>query len=524
MIHAITLRPWIRKIAKPITVFASFTLLSATAQAPLDVRVALVVGNATYSGDMALTNPANDAAAMSGALKNLGFTVIEIRNASRAQMEDGVKKLFVALKGKQGVGMLYYAGHGLQIDWKNYMVPVDAKLQTAKDVPGQTLDVADVLDALKAAGSRMNVVVLDACRDNPFAEKGGKGLAPVDAPPGTFLAFATSPGNVAEDGIGSNGLYTKHLLAELQKPVSIENVFKRVRLNVRKESNGRQIPWESTSLEDDFSFAANRQVASVSRGAQRDADFVEQKAQWDKIKDLESVDALYDFLVKYPSGLIAEVAQAKLERLSKTSVTQQFGKTEPIQNLVGDKLKIGDSWTVRHTSRFKGFFGGMSEDVRSFNYRVASQQGEVYEIIQRGGFVDSAKTFWTGRGAVVRYEGLMSATREFDPPLPKLPLGIFKIGDSSISRSTLILNGKKLGDFESEIKVLGRESLTTPAGTFDTYKIERNATELTIGGDVMKIKWIAWYAPNILVPLKEVDERSNGEVFTFEVTNFKAGS
>ena len=240
---------------------------AAAAQAPLDVRVALVIGNADYAGAAALANPANDARAMASALKSLGFTVIELRNGSKAEMNKAVVAVRDALIGKQGVGLLYYAGHGLQLDWRNYMVPVDAKLVSATDVPVQAMDVNTVLDAFKRAGNRMNILVLDACRDNPFAASGsGKGLAQVDAPPGTFLAYATAPGNVAEDGDekSGNGLYTQYLLEELKKPAAgIEDIFKRVRLNVRKQSQGRQIPWESTSLEDDFYFNAGLKVKTA---------------------------------------------------------------------------------------------------------------------------------------------------------------------------------------------------------------------------------------------------------------------
>ena len=168
----------------------SFGLLtfSATAQAPLDFRVALVIGNSAYAG-APLRNPANDARAMAETLRGLGFTVVELRDGQKSQMAEAIAKVGAALKGKQGVGMLYYAGHGLQLDWRNYMVPVDAHLTTTADVVAQTIDVNSVIDAFKAAGNRMNILVLDACRDNPFAgTASGKGLAQVDAPPGTILA------------------------------------------------------------------------------------------------------------------------------------------------------------------------------------------------------------------------------------------------------------------------------------------------------------------------------------------------
>jgi uncharacterized caspase-like protein len=235
-----------------------FLTYSSIAQAPLDVRVALVIGNAAYVNIPALGNSTNDAKSMATILRKLGFQVVEVVDGSKAQMDKAVENLQDLLKGKQAVAMLYYAGHGLQLDWHNYMVPVDVKLTQASDVPKQTIDIETVITSFKKATTRMNIIVLDACRDNPFAGKAssGKGLAQLDAPVGTFLAFATAPGNVAEDGDveSGNGLFTQYLLKELQKPARIEDVFKRVRLQVRQKSQGRQIPWDSSSLEDDFSF------------------------------------------------------------------------------------------------------------------------------------------------------------------------------------------------------------------------------------------------------------------------------
>jgi hypothetical protein len=240
-----------------VTLGGLFLSYSTNAEAPLDIRVALVIGNAAYKNAPALVNSTNDAKSMSVVLRKLGFTVVEVVDGSKAQMSKAIEQLGPLLKGRQAVGMLYYAGHGLQLDWRNFMVPIDAKLEKASDIPNQTIDIANVIDLLKKSGTRMNILVLDACRDNPFAGKAsGKGLAQLDAPPGTYLAFATSPGNVAEDGdvAEGNGLFTQFLLKELQKPASIENVFKRVRLQVRQKSQGRQIPWDSSSLEEEFAF------------------------------------------------------------------------------------------------------------------------------------------------------------------------------------------------------------------------------------------------------------------------------
>lgn len=267
-----------------MTIACALTVFSVSAQAPFDVRVALIIGNSAYPGNMALVNPANDAQAMADVLKRLGFTVIELRDGNKAQMSSAIVKVSEALKGKQGVGMLYYAGHGLQLDWRNYMVPVDANLKTAADVQQQTIDLSSVVDIFKAAGNRMNIVVLDACRDNPFGgnTSSAKGLAQLDAPPSTFLAYATAPGNVAEDGDEKtgNGLYTQYLLQELKRPTAkIEDVFKRVRLNVRKQSQGRQIPWESTSLEDDFFFNDGAKYTIKPEDLERMAAEVRQREQ-----------------------------------------------------------------------------------------------------------------------------------------------------------------------------------------------------------------------------------------------------
>ncbi len=265
-------------------VASALAAVSVSAQAPLDIRVALIIGNSAYPGSMALVNPANDAQAMADVLKRLGFNVIELRDGNKAQMSAAIARVSDALKGKQGVGMLYYAGHGLQLDWRNYMVPVDANLKSAADVTQQTIDLSSVVDIFKAAGNRMNIVVLDACRDNPFGgnTSSAKGLAQLDAPPSTFLAYATAPGNVAEDGDEKtgNGLYTQYLLQELKRPTAkIEDVFKRVRLNVRKQSQGRQIPWESTSLEDDFFFNDGAKYTIKPEDLERMAAEVRQREQ-----------------------------------------------------------------------------------------------------------------------------------------------------------------------------------------------------------------------------------------------------
>ncbi|MFY7974352.1 MAG: caspase family protein [Rubrivivax sp.] len=231
------------------------------AHAAAEPRFALVIGNGSYSA-APLPNAGNDANAVAKVLQRAGFTVDLRLNAGRREMQDAVQALGQRVRGSAGggnaVGLFYYAGHALQLKGRNYLMPVGVDVRREEDVAARTVDVQVVLDSLAAARNRTNVVILDACRDNPFVpdgRKGAGGLSQLDAPTGSLIAFATSPGTVASDGKGANGLYTQHLLANIERPgTPIEEVFKRVRLGVRLDSNGAQVPWESTSLEADFAF------------------------------------------------------------------------------------------------------------------------------------------------------------------------------------------------------------------------------------------------------------------------------
>lgn len=230
---------------------------AAFAQSPQEPRFALVVGNGAYKTG-ALQTPAQDAKGMAEALRAFGFKVIEVIDGGKNEMQTALLQAGDAMRGGLTIGMFYYAGHALQFGQRNYLIPVDARLSGAGDVLANTLDVQGVLEVFERAGNRTNVFVFDSSRENPFsASASARGLAQMEAPPGSFLAFAAAPGEVADDanpGSG-HGLYTHHLLAELKRPgAKIEDLFKRVRFQVRKHSQGRQLPWESTSLEDDFHF------------------------------------------------------------------------------------------------------------------------------------------------------------------------------------------------------------------------------------------------------------------------------
>jgi hypothetical protein len=238
------------------------TIILGAGPAFAENRLALVIGQSAYRSVPALPNPANDAKAMTQLLTDSGFEVSSATDLSQSQMRDKVSEFAgkVAAKGADTVALVFYAGHGLQIDGENFLVPIDVDPKREADIPIQAVRLNDILNTLTSVPTKMRIVLLDSCRNNPFPElkSAGHGLAIVDAKvgsPGTFLSFSTSPGAEAEDGNGADSPYTTALLAAAKEPGSIEETFKRVRLSVNKATEGRQTPWDSSSLTEDFRFS-----------------------------------------------------------------------------------------------------------------------------------------------------------------------------------------------------------------------------------------------------------------------------
>jgi len=225
-----------------------------------DQRQALVIGNSEYTHAGVLRNPVNDAQAISDTLRQLDFEVMTLTNASQREMEQSIRDFGKNLQGRNGVGLFFYAGHGMQIDGENYLLPIDIDPVTEEDVRYDAVPLGRLLGQMRSSGNQMNLIVLDACRNNPFARSfrsSSKGLAQVIAPTGSFISYATAPGQVAADGEGDNGLFTAKLLDHMKTPgLKLEDVFKQVRVDVQQESNNRQVPWDSSSLTGDFYFVS----------------------------------------------------------------------------------------------------------------------------------------------------------------------------------------------------------------------------------------------------------------------------
>jgi uncharacterized caspase-like protein len=291
-------------------------------------RVALVIGNAAYKSVSTLQNPVNDSRAIAKSLRGLGFEVIERENVGREALALAVREYGDKLRGAS-VGLFYFAGHGVQVKGRNYLIPVDADIAREDEVQYRSFDVNEVLDKMDSARTAINLVVLDACRNNPFARSfktSQTGLAQMDAPTGTLIAFATAPGSVAQDGDGSNGLYTGALLKHIAAPgVAVEQMFKRVRVDVVNASKNQQVPWESSSLNRDFVFANAAAKPAVAVAAANPAATVATElaldlAFWDAVKDSRSAADYRAYLEQYPGGRFAALARVRATSIASASV------------------------------------------------------------------------------------------------------------------------------------------------------------------------------------------------------------
>lgn len=227
---------------------------STTDHASYNKRIALVIGNADYTSTSKLRNTLNDAKSMTATLKELGFEVISVENGSYEQIKNAIYAFGDRIQDVD-VSLFFYAGHGLEVDGTNYLVPVDADIQSHLDVKQKCIPLTGVSNTMEFANDEgLNMIILDACRNNPFpaGKRGGAGLARVNAPSGTLIAYATDPGSVASDGDGTNGLYTGELIKQLKISQRIEDIFMHTRNNVENLSAGKQRPWEEARLKGIF--------------------------------------------------------------------------------------------------------------------------------------------------------------------------------------------------------------------------------------------------------------------------------
>lgn len=310
-------------------------------------RTALVIGNTHYSFNT-LVNPENDASDIARTLKSLGFEVDRRLDITRQEMRRAIRAFGDRIRKNGGVGLFYYAGHGIQINGENYLVPLATDVLHEDEVPDECVPVSSVLRKMESANNRLNIIILDACRDNPFKRSfrsGSRGLARMDAPAGSILAYATSPGSSAQDGRGRNGLYTEALLENIHVPgLSLEQLFKRMRIAVVERSGGRQVPWESSSLMGDFFFKPYPEKPQVQKAPVEKTIADREIIFWDSIRASDNPVLFQSYLDKYPNGTFAALARVRVKELINVSPSQAQKRVvsgPPADKTVSKSKEIG---------------------------------------------------------------------------------------------------------------------------------------------------------------------------------------
>jgi len=247
--------------------FILFLLILIVIDAGAATRIALVIGNSKYQSSP-LKNPVNDANAIADILKTCGFEVTTGFDMDQIEMKKAIN-LFGNRMSNGSVALFYYSGHGMQVNGTNFLIPIGAKIHNETDVDIESVNVNRVLAKMASVEKATNILILDACRDNPFSRgfrTKQSGLAYMNAPTGTIVAYSTAPGSIASDGDGQYGIYTEELINFLLLPdIKIEDIFKRVRVNVAQKSKNKQIPWESSSLMGDFYFSIKDNMPPSSK-------------------------------------------------------------------------------------------------------------------------------------------------------------------------------------------------------------------------------------------------------------------
>jgi 6-phosphogluconolactonase (cycloisomerase 2 family)/uncharacterized caspase-like protein len=346
-----------------------FCCIAAGAQ---EQRVALVIGNGGYQHNAPLDNPPNDATDIAAALRKDGFTVTLLIDATRIDMEQSVRAFGNGLKNRDAIGMFYYSGHGAQAEGNNFLVPVDADIQDSDELAYKAVNAESILAKMRSAGNKINIVVLDACRDNPFpgsSRSGDKGLAIVTVKvPESVIVFATDPGSTAADGTGRNSPFTRAFLENMDAPgQDITTMLKRVTSRVRQDTDGKQTPWVSTNLTRDFAFAPS----SGSQGAATVQPDVSPTISVTRLYGSLVVAAMTDGTLYLDGREIGEVpaqAHVKLDQVEVGDRSVELHYADGQVEQQGATVKAGSAGSVEFRYRpdfFKLARTGRPQDVQS---------------------------------------------------------------------------------------------------------------------------------------------------------------
>lgn len=507
-----------------------------------EARVALVIGNANYK-DSPLANPVHDARAVAKALNALGFKVSLRVNLTQTQLRRAIREFGDALHATQGVGLFYFAGHGVQISNRNFLIPVGSDIQREYEVEEQAVDAGTVLSMMQSARARVNIVILDACRNNPFIRdfrSTVNGLAPMQAPAGTLIAFSTAPGQTAIDGTGQLGLYTEHLVENVTLPgLKIEDVFKNVRIGVQRASGGKQVPWENTSLTGDFYFhsadvvaerpgaaaaAATVEIEAAVQEALKKRDLEEALQRRTQQSEIEA--AVLAALRKREQELAApagkgaremQAAQESIERLTReleelraqrsaeAAPRAQLAlaapvarvRTKPGARVERPEIRAGDQWRYRVTDRYTDLQQAVVIEATTVT------ENRIYTVSRQAAAVNAAGMTGAGSGTIAVWDRSWNQVRlgdmEYAPYYPSLDFPL-EPGKSWTGTVAYTMASGESVTHELSAQVTGWERVTVPAGTFDCIRIAMRGhllVQAAIGMITGTVTDVACYAPAI---------------------------
>ena len=385
------------------TVLAAFGLAVLVSPSWGSQRVARVVGNGGYAAENipALANPVNDAKLIAKALEASGFEVRLVTDAGQAAMRAVIEAFGEQLEqaGADAVGLFYYAGHGVEVRGHNYLIPIGAEIERAVEFQTDAVPGEWVLSWMEAAGNRLNMVILDACPNNPFGKHrgGSQGLAQMDAPLGTLIAYSAAPGPVAVDGKGENSPYTAALAQALAEPgLKVEDVFKRVRVTVETATNARQTPWESSSLRGDFYFVAKADKppepspTPVTETVTSALTLQQLAARaYEAAERVHTISGYQLVIEQFPSTLYAGLAKQQIEKLKEARAppTPSAEQAEAMESTLG--LKGNERRLIQTSLALTGFSPGPSDGLFGRGTRKAIGKWQASQGLAATGYLDA---------------------------------------------------------------------------------------------------------------------------------------
>jgi hypothetical protein len=315
-----------------------FSIIALAQPCSAETRVALIIGNGAYQHAPALPNPVNDATDVASALQRDGFQTIVAIDVDKIRMDESIIRFSRAARTSD-VAMFYYSGHAMQFGGVNYLVPVDGKLADEADLR-RMIRLDDIVSDLQQAKS-LRILVLDSCRDNPLAEElkrsmgpsrsasVQRGLAKIDAPLGTIVAYSTQAGRTAQDGDGHNSPYTAAFLRNIEQPKEIGEVFRNISADVYRATNNEQLPELSLSIIGNFYLKGNVEINVPPPQAARPDPCASAETHWKAADAVGSKEAYEDHLTKFPNCLFAVLAKAHLDALKNGRVATNPAGTTP---------------------------------------------------------------------------------------------------------------------------------------------------------------------------------------------------